>query len=98
MLLPFRFPVVPVIDHSGVTRMHTRLVEKDIEPARFLAWVNSWSSIHLIIRLNWKCGSSVGFAAFAAASASKKFGHLCLTEPSTEAGRGQPDSRAVRAQ
>src|SRR5438094_10231815 len=31
--LPFRFAVVPVIDDSGVTRMHTRLVEKDVEPA-----------------------------------------------------------------
>ena len=33
--LPFCFPVVPVIDHSGVPRMQARLIEKRIEPATF---------------------------------------------------------------
>ena len=36
MFLPFCFPVVPVIDHSGVPGMHARLVKKDIEPVPLL--------------------------------------------------------------
>ena len=35
MFLPVCFPVVPVVDHTGMPRMKAHLIEKHIEPATF---------------------------------------------------------------